>query len=196
MAPGGPLPVLGDPAHVQLTASLRSLPGRLPAAPTAILLCSAHFEAAQPTVIAEPPSHLLYDYGGFPPESYQLQYRPPGQPALAQSVLRLLRGAGFEPQLESSGRGLDHGAFIPLMLMYPSAAIPVVELSILASLAPEDHVRMGEALRPLRDEGVLIVGSGSSFHSIPEIIRATRGRPGSALIGQVRAWRPGAEVEL
>jgi 4,5-DOPA dioxygenase extradiol len=91
--PGGPLPVLGDPSHANLTAALRALPGRLALSspPKAILLCSAHFEAAQPTVIATPTEKLLYDYGGFPPESYRLKYNPPGDPRVAESILQLLR---------------------------------------------------------------------------------------------------------
>lgn len=173
---GGPLPVLGDAAHAQLAKAIASLPGRLRQRPRAILLCSAHFEEPHPTVIAVPPSRLLYDYGGFPPESYQLEYKPPGEPGVAEAVMHLLKGAGFKPRFENSGRGLDHGAFVPLMLMYPGADIPVVELSILSSLSPEDHVRMGAALQPLRDQGVLVVGSGSSYHNIPMIFRYMSGR--------------------
>lgn len=130
--------MLGEAAHAHLTQSLKSMPSRLPQQPRAILLCSAHFEESQPTLIAVPPSKLLYDYRGFPPESYTLQYRPPGDTALADSVAQLLRwapgdasahstcaesaiccpqDAGFKPQLESSGRGLDLRTFVPLMML-------------------------------------------------------------------------------
>lgn len=185
---GGPLPVLGHPSHTELTAALKALPARLhlPAPPRAVLLCSAHFEAEQPTLIAAPPERLLYDYGGFHPDAYALRYAPPGEPAVAEAAMQLLRNVGFKPRLEPSDRGLDHGAFIPLMLMYPDARVPVVELSILSSLSPEEHLRMGEALQPLRDQGVLVVGSGSSWHNLQMMFRHISGSalPDGKLVGQ------------
>lgn len=112
---------------------------------------------------ANPP--LIYDYYGFLPESYQLKYPAPGNPALAHKVATLLKTAGIECR-EDSTRGFDHGVFIPLMLTYPEADIPVVELSLVRSLDPELHLRIGEAIAPLRDENVLIVASGMSFHNM------------------------------
>ncbi|GBF92894.1 dioxygenase [Raphidocelis subcapitata] len=192
---GGPLPLLGDAAHAPLAASLRALPARLglPAPPRAILLCSAHYEQPGPSILPSPPPDggLLFDYYGFPPESYAFRYAPRGAPDVAESAAELLTRAGFTPRLDTSGRGLDHGAFVPLMLMWPQGEVPVVELSVLSSLSAEEHLRMGEALAPLRDEGVLLVGSGSSFHSIPKIFEGMRGGGGGGgggdggeLIGQ------------
>ncbi|KAI8470213.1 MAG: Extradiol aromatic ring-opening dioxygenase [Monoraphidium minutum] len=180
----GPLPLLGEASNAALAAALRALPASLPARPAAVLVCSAHFEAARPTLIAAPPAALLYDYGGFPKEAYSIQYSPPGAPAVAERAMALLSGAGFRPALERSGRGLDHGAFVPLALMWPGADVPVVELSVLASLDAEEHLRMGAALGPLRDEGVLLLGSGSSFHDIPQIFRGMHAPPGAPAIGK------------
>jgi aromatic ring-opening dioxygenase catalytic subunit (LigB family) len=112
---------------------------------------------------ANPP--ILYDYYGFPPESYQITWPAPGQPALAARVRELLHGAGFETA-EDSQRGFDHGTFIPLKLTYPSAQIPTVQLSLIRGLDPSQHLALGRALAPLRDQGVLIIGSGMSYHNL------------------------------
>lgn len=110
-------------------------------------------------------SHSLYfDYGGFPPESYEYKYPASGSPDLAQSIRDLLRQNDI-PSAEDNSRGYDHGVFVPLMLMYPDANIPVVAMSILSNLDPTMHISIGRALAPLRDQGVLIVGSGYSFHN-------------------------------
>lgn len=116
---------------------------------------------------------LIYDYYGFPPESYRLQYAAPGAPELGFRVARLLRSAGIACN-EDDKRGFDHGVFVPLMLSYPDAKIPVVQLSLASSLDPELHIRIGEALRPLRQEGVLIFASGMSFHNLPVLLRGDR----------------------
>jgi aromatic ring-opening dioxygenase catalytic subunit (LigB family) len=108
---------------------------------------------------------MYYDYYGFPKETYALQWPAPGDPALAARVRDLLGGAGFATGANAE-RGFDHGAFVPLMLTYPEAEVPAVQLSLKAGLDPEEHLAMGRALAPLRDEGIFIVGSGMTFHDL------------------------------
>lgn len=114
---------------------------------------------------------LIYDYYGFPPESYQLKYPAPGHPALAKQVATLLQKANIQCR-EDPTRGFDHGVFIPLMLTYPEATIPVVQLSLVNSLDPELHLEIGQALAPLRDEGILVFGSGMSFHNMSVFMKS------------------------
>jgi aromatic ring-opening dioxygenase catalytic subunit (LigB family) len=135
-----------------------------------MLMVSAHWEEAQPTLSAAPTHSLLYDYSGFPPHTYQLRYDAPGSPDLAQRTQTLLDGAGMTAHLDTT-RGLDHGVFVPLMVMRPAADIPVIALSLLRGLDPTAHLSLGAALTPLRDEGVLIVGSGLSFHDLRAFFR-------------------------
>ena len=142
--------------------TIRGLPG---APPKALLVISAHWEEAVPTVTtgANPP--LLFDYHGFPPASYELTWPAPGDPALAARVQSLLGAAGF-PTATDAKRGFDHGTFVPFKVAYPEAEVPTVQLSLKAGLDPETHLAMGRALAPLRDEGVFILGSGMSFHNM------------------------------
>jgi len=168
---GGPLPLLGEPSQADLTRFLQSVSSRFDR-PKAILIVSAHWETRYPTLTSGDHPPLIYDYGGFPPESYTIQYPAPGSPQLANDAARLLNHAGMNAQFDAT-RGFDHGMFVPLKLMYPDADIPCVQLSLLESLDPEEHIRMGEALQPLLDEEVLIVGSGSSFHNMRAML--TRG---------------------
>jgi aromatic ring-opening dioxygenase catalytic subunit (LigB family) len=107
---------------------------------------------------------LLFDYGGFPRESYTYRYDAPGSPELSQNIIKILADADL-PCKADDVRGWDHGVFVPLMLMFPDASIPVVALSLHPSLDPSLHIRLGEALAPLREQGVLIIGSGASFHN-------------------------------
>ena len=107
---------------------------------------------------------MLYDYRGFPEESYNYKYPAPGSPSLADRISNLLNAADIPCRKESS-RGWDHGVFVPLMLMYPDASVPIVAMSLHSSLDPAYHINLGKALAPLREEGVLIVGSGASFHN-------------------------------
>lgn len=144
---------------------LKGQAATLPRPPKAIVLVSAHWLEPQFSVTSGAQPELIYDYYGFPPHTYQLKYPAPGEPALADHVTRLLCGAGMAGQANPS-RGFDHGMFIPLLLMFPQANIPVVQLSLTQDLDPEAHLRAGQALAPLRDEGVLIVGSGMSFHNM------------------------------
>jgi aromatic ring-opening dioxygenase catalytic subunit (LigB family) len=137
-----------------------------PEKPQAVLVVSAHWETRNgPTVntCAAPP--LLFDYHGFPPETYELTWPAPGDPALASRVKTLLDNADFRTS-EDATRGFDHGVFCPLKLAFPDADVPVVQLSLVEGLDPETHLAMGRALAPLRREGVLIIGSGMSYHNM------------------------------
>jgi len=142
--------------------SVRSLP-KTP--PKALLVVSAHWEEPVPTVMTSPRPPMLYDYYGFPPESYTIQWNAPGDPALAERVRDLLGAAGFTTATDAN-RGFDHGTFVPLKLTYPDADVPTVQLSLQRGLDPATHLAMGRALAPLRDEGVFIVGSGMTYHNL------------------------------
>ncbi|HTN94841.1 MAG TPA: class III extradiol ring-cleavage dioxygenase [Gallionella sp.] len=132
--------------------------------PAAILVVSAHWEARQPTVSQSMSPETIHDFPGFSPALYQMHYRAPGAPALAERVMSLLSDAGFAARFEPD-RGLDHGAWVPLSAMYPQADVPVTQLSMIRSADPATHFELGRALAPLRDEGVLIVGSGAITHN-------------------------------
>ncbi len=146
-------------------AWLRGLVADLPERPKAILVVSGHWEEPQFTVGSSAKPPMLFDYYGFPEETYRLRFDAPGSPALATRVRELLAGAGF-PTGEDAERGYDHGVFVPLLLATPDADIPVVQLSLRGDLDPAAHLAAGRALRSLRDEGVLIVGSGMSWHNM------------------------------
>jgi 4,5-DOPA dioxygenase extradiol len=157
----GAPPLVDDPLWVvQLAAWARALPR-----PRAVLMVSAHWEAAPLTIGATDDGvPLVYDFGGFPDRYYRARYPAPGAPDLAAQVRALL--SGRESVTDLPGRGLDHGAYVPLTVMYPNADVPVLQISM-PSLDPERLLRIGRALRPLRDEGVLIVGSGFLTHGLP-----------------------------
>ena len=144
---------------------LKGLTTSLPATPRAVLVVSGHWVEAEFTVASAARPQLIYDYYGFPQHTYQLRYDAPGNPELATRVRELLSEAGIANR-EDGKRGFDHGVFIPLKLVLPEASIPVVPLSLRTDLDPQAHLAMGRALAPLRDEGVLIVGSGMSFHNM------------------------------
>jgi aromatic ring-opening dioxygenase catalytic subunit (LigB family) len=149
----------------RMAAWLRDLPQSLPERPSALLVVSAHWEAEVPTVTSAPAPPLFYDYYGFPPETYQLAWPAPGSPDLAARVRQRLGEAGIESAADAR-RGFDHGVFVPLKVSYPEPTIPTVQLSLRAGLDPAAHLAVGRALAPLRDEGVLIVGSGMSYHNM------------------------------
>jgi aromatic ring-opening dioxygenase catalytic subunit (LigB family) len=144
---------------------LRSLDASLPRTPSALLVISGHWETDVPTVLTASAPPLLFDYHGFPPHTYELTWPAPGSPELAARVQALLSSAGVRSEREPS-RGFDHGVFVPLKVAYPDARIPTVQLSLQRNLDPAAHLAIGRALAPLRDEGVLIVGSGMSYHNM------------------------------
>jgi aromatic ring-opening dioxygenase catalytic subunit (LigB family) len=171
---GGPSFFMTGERKVRYQATedfLRSVDSLLPARPQAILVITAHWEAEVPSFTGGAHPGLIYDYYGFPPETYALQYPAPGQPALAQRACELLRQAGLPSRVDAD-YGWDHGVFIPLKVMYPQADVPVVAMSLQASLDPLLHSQLGAALSPLRDEGVLIVGSGMSYHNLRQFAQA------------------------
>ena len=161
---GGPMPVMGDPSHARMVEFLRGSEAQL-GRPSAIVLVSAHWECPQPTLTSGATPDLIYDYGGFPAEMYELQYPAPGAPELADDIAQMLADAGFDPVLDQN-RGFDHGVFIPMLLMYPDAAIPVIQLSLMTSLDPAAHIEMGAAIGSLVHRDVLILGSGFTFHNM------------------------------
>jgi 4,5-DOPA dioxygenase extradiol len=143
--------------------------------PEAILVVSAHWDTGRPAVSAAKNPETIHDFYGFPPELYRLRYPAPGAPKLAERAAGLLEAKGLKTDIDP-GRGLDHGAWTSLMLMYPAADIPVTQFSIQSHLGPAHHVRLGEALRPLREEGVLVFASGGATHNLRELSRQ-RGNP-------------------
>lgn len=143
--------------------------------PRAILVVSAHHDAAyqggRATVTASPAPPTIHDFGGFPDELFAMRYPAPGDPVLATRIVELLARHGLAVTADP-GRGLDHGAWVPLSLIYPQADIPVLQLSIASNASPEWHYALGQALAPLREEGVLIVGSGSITHNLRALFSA------------------------
>lgn len=167
------MPLMNDPGHAQVIDYLKGIEATI-GRPEAIVLVSAHWECEQPTLTSGAAPELIYDYGGFPAEMYQLSYPAPGSPDLASDVAGLLAAAGFDPQLDPD-RGFDHGVFVPLMLMYPDALVPVIQLSMLSSLDAEAHIKMGAALAPLAERNVLVLGSGFTFHNMGAFMPALQG---------------------
>ncbi|MEG1769394.1 MAG: class III extradiol ring-cleavage dioxygenase [Comamonas sp.] len=148
-----------------LAEFLRGVAATLVARPKAIVLVSAHWQTPGFSATAAAQPGLIYDYYGFPEHTYRLTYPAPGAPALAERIAALIASAGFESGVDAA-RGFDHGMFIPLKVMFPEADIPVVQLSLREDLDPAAHLAMGETLAALRAEGVLIIGSGMSFHNM------------------------------
>ncbi len=161
---GGPLPILGDENHKDLVTFLKNIGNEL-GEPSAILVISAHWEEDLPTITSASHPELIYDYYGFPPESYEIQYPAPGEPELAKEIFELVKAGGGQAGLNDQ-RGFDHGMFIPLKLMYPTANIPCVQLSLIKNLDPVEHIALGQSLAPLRDKNISIIGSGMSFHNM------------------------------
>jgi aromatic ring-opening dioxygenase catalytic subunit (LigB family) len=153
---------------------LEILPARLPEKPRALLVISGHWEEPRFTVQTNPAPPLLFDYYGFPPHTYELTWPAPGDPALAAKVRGLLENAGFETA-EDGERGFDHGVFVPLKVAFPQADIPTVQLSLRTDLDPKVHLAAGRSLASLRDEGVLIIASGNTYHNMQIMMRAMHG---------------------
>ena len=165
---GGPCFFMPDPrgTWTRMEAYLRGLPASLPEPPKAILVVSGHWEAPAFTFTgAAGHPGLIFDYYGFPPETYSLSWPAPGAPWLAERGAELLRAAGLPAEIDPA-RGFDHGVFVPLKVMFPGAEVPVVQMALHASLDPALHVAAGEALSALREDGVLLLGSGMSFHNL------------------------------
>ncbi len=195
---GGPWPWAKESLPVDwapLEDALAAIPGELPEAPTAVLMVTAHWETSGFRVqMAEQPG-MIYDYGGFPPHTYEIQYPAPGHPAVAERVAGLLGAAGL-PVGRDPQRGFDHGTFVPAYAIYPDADVPIVQLSIDRSYDPAIHLAAGRALAPLRDEGVLIIGSGlPSFHDLSSFGPAAAAPSAAfdAWLGETLIGRVGAE---
>jgi aromatic ring-opening dioxygenase catalytic subunit (LigB family) len=151
-----------------MAAYLRGIDATIGVRPETVLVISGHWEAPHPTVNTAARPLLLFDYYGFPEHTYRLTYPAPGSPKLAHEVRALLEASGIESD-EESGRGLDHGVFVPFKLIYPDASVPMVQLSLQRNLGADEHLKIGRALAPLREQGVLIVGSGMSYHNLREL---------------------------
>ncbi len=165
---GGPWPWMQGPwhdAHARLAEGLAQISGWLGTKPKAVLMVSAHWEEVDFTLSNHPNPPMLYDYSGFPENTYHVQYPARGSPQLAERARDLIENAGMAARFDTA-RGFDHGAFVPIALMYPEADIPMVQLSLRRGLDPRVHLAVGRALAPLRNEGVLIIGSGASYHNL------------------------------
>ncbi len=178
---GGPWPYMDGEArtrHAILEASLKALPALI-ARPQAILVVSAHWEESEFAVMAGASPPMVYDYYGFPQELYHIRYPASGAPHLAQRVHALLEQAGLAAHLDPA-RGFDHGAYSILAVAYPEADVPVIQVSLRSRYDPHAHLRLGRALAPLRGQGVLIIGSGSSYHNLRRFFHGEERRRDSA----------------
>lgn len=161
---GGPLPLMEDASHQEMLEVFAELRSGL-TVPKAVLLISAHWEESEFTLTGSASPGMIYDYYGFPPETYHYQYPAPGAPELAMEVRALLQAEQLTAHLDFH-RGFDHGMFVPMMLLFPEADIPVVQLSLKKGLDAHAHLKLGEALAALRDQGIMLIGSGYSFHNL------------------------------
>jgi aromatic ring-opening dioxygenase catalytic subunit (LigB family) len=181
---GGPWSFMDAAArapYARLEASLAAMPAEIGVTPAAVLMVSAHWEEPEFTLTAHPRPPMVYDYHGFPDYTYRIRYDAPGDPSLAGQIRQRVEAAGIPARLDAR-RGFDHGAFTPLKVMYPDANVPVIQLSLKTGLDPESHLALGRALAPLRDAGVLIVGSGLSYHNLREFFSP-------------RGWGPSREFD-
>jgi aromatic ring-opening dioxygenase catalytic subunit (LigB family) len=209
---GGPCFFMDDPAGAWtgMAGFLRGLPDALTVKPRAILVISGHWETRGFTLTSSAQPTLVFDYYGFPPHTYQLRYDAPGAPELAEQAAQLLRDAGHYARLDPA-RGLDHGVFVPLKVALPEARIPVVELSLDVSLDPALHLAAGNALAPLREDGVLILGTGMSFHNLRALgdprmllpslqfdswLNATAGAPPAARVTALTHWHEAPSARI
>ena len=183
---GGPWPYLDGPfrrAFDQLERSLVDIRRELGDVPRAVLVISGHWEEDGFAISSGEQPGMIYDYSGFPEHTYHIRYKAPGSPELAARVQELLRGGGIDARLDPD-RGYDHGTFTMMKPLYPEEDIPLVQLSIDRSYDPELHLQLGRLLAPLRDEGVLIIGSGLSYHNLREM----RGNEGAEPSRIFDAW--------
>lgn len=173
---GGPWPYMEGEFRdkfKQLEASLQELPRLLSEQPKAVLMISAHWQTNEFSVMSSQSPVMIYDYSGFPQHTYEVQYPAAGSPQLAAQVKKLIVDAGFPVQLDTR-QGFDHGTFAPMAVIYPKADIPVVQLSIREDFDPATHLTIGKALAPLREQGILIIGSGLSYHNLRQFGPAAR----------------------
>jgi len=161
---GGPLPILGDSRHKEIVNFLKNIKFRINK-PSSIIVISAHWEEDEVNITSGEKPSLIYDYYGFPEESYKITYPVLGNSKLANKIKNLLKAKDINSKLNPE-RGFDHGVFIPLKIMYPDASITCVQISLLKNLDPKKHIEMGKALSSLMDENILILGSGMSFHNL------------------------------
>lgn len=164
---GGPWPWMPDwrAQFKNLEASFVQMVQDLPETPKAILMISGHWEEDSFAVMTSPNPPMVYDYHGFPPETFQVKYNAPGAPRIAQRAADLIAAAGLPVRLDAK-QGYDHGTFVPAFIMYPDASVPLFQISLRRGYDPAQHLALGRALAPLRDEGVLIIGSGLSYHNL------------------------------
>lgn len=162
-----------DNPWVKMEQFLKDFPNSFPQKPKAILMISGHWQEQDVTIQTNPAPPMLFDYYGFPDHTYELKFPAGGSVDLAARVGDLLSGAGIKSQTDAA-RGYDHGAFVPLLVAFPKADIPVIQLSLRADMDAAAHMEIGAALGPLRDEGVVIVGSGMTFHNLPVMMRRMR----------------------
>ncbi|XP_028166491.1 4,5-DOPA dioxygenase extradiol-like [Ostrinia furnacalis] len=174
---GGPLPLLGDKDHAELTKHLRDdVKKYLDLSTTkAIILVTAHWEEESVTISSGKKHSLYFDYYGFPAESYKYKYDAPGDPHLAARIQAALQKSNIKSKLDPV-RGWDHGVFVPMMLINPSADIPIIQVSVLSSQDPEEHYKLGEVLYQFRKEGVAVMGSGMSYHNMREFMYGRHGK--------------------
>lgn len=181
---GSPMLALADSSARRFLAGL----GRQLPRPKAIVVASAHWETrGGPAVSLASQPETMHDFGGFPPALYQLLYPAPGAPAIAERAAQLLEDAGFAVG-RSLDRGLDHGAWVPLRLMYPEADIPVTQVSILRGSTPSEHLKLGAALSDLREDGILVIGSGALTHNLYEFAGNDIDAPVPRWVGEFDEW--------
>lgn len=161
---GGPMPLMGDPAHEEMVEHLKAI-GQQVHQPSTIIMISAHWETDIISITSGESPEMIYDYYGFPEETYQYDYPAPGNPELARNMSNTLTDGGIENMLDPQ-RGFDHGMFVPLMLMFPEARIPCVQISLSQSLDPKLHMQVGTAIGSAMSDDCLIIGSGFSFHNM------------------------------
>jgi aromatic ring-opening dioxygenase catalytic subunit (LigB family) len=172
-------------AHFNLMErALQDIPRQLPAPPAAVLVISGHWEEQDFTVSSAPHPGMVYDYYGFPPETYRISYPAPGSPQLAGRVQQLINSAGVQCGADPE-RGFDHGTFSMMKPIYPDADVPVVQLSMRLNMDPAEHIEAGRALAPLREENILIIGSGQSYHNLRRW-NASGARPAAAFDAWLR----------
>jgi aromatic ring-opening dioxygenase catalytic subunit (LigB family) len=178
---GGPWPYIKEmkQAYAKTAAEFARIASILPEKPKAVLVISGHWEEENFTVSAAKHPSMIFDYSGFPEHTYQISYPAAGSPELAVDIQKKLSASGIKCDVDSS-RGFDHGTFVPLYLIFPDADVPVVSMSMRADYDPEEHIKLGEVLKTLRDEGVLIIGSGLNYHNMRGF-NTPAGGPASAI---------------